>query len=86
MEELGDKLEEADKTELQAKIDALKEALKGEDIEPIKAAQEELMKKYYEVSEKIYKAAAPEGGEPPVGGNGDVPPESGDGYVSGEVH
>ena len=86
MEELGDKLEEADKTELQAKIDALKEALKGEDIEAIKAAQEELMKKFYEVSEKIYKAAAPEGGEPPVGGDGDVPPESGDGYVSGEVH
>ncbi len=77
MEELGDKLEDADKTELQTRIDALKEALKGEDIEPIKAAQEELMKKFYEVSEKIYKAAAP--------ADGDVPPAE-DGYYNGEVH
>ena len=80
MEELGDKLEEADKTELQSRIDALKEALKGEDIEPIKTAQEELMKKFYEVSEKIYKAAAP------ADAAGDVPPEAGDGYYNGEVH
>ena len=86
MEELGDKLEEADKTELQSRIDALKEALKGEDIEAIKSAQDELMKKFYEVSEKIYKAAAPEGGEPPVGDNGTEPPEAGDGYYNGEVH
>ncbi len=86
MEELGDKLEEADKTELQSRIDALKEALKGEDIEPIKTAQDELMKKFYELSEKIYMAAAPEGGEPPVGDNGTEPPEAGDGYYNGEVH
>lgn len=86
MEELGDKLEEADKTELQTRIDALKEALKGEDTEPIKTAQEELMKKFYEVSEKIYKAAAPEQGAAPAGDAGDVPPEAGDGYYNGEVH
>ncbi len=87
MEELGDKLEEADKTELQTRIDALKEALKGEDVEPIKTAQEELMKKFYEVSEKIYKAAAPEdAGAAPAGDAGDVPPEAGDGYYNGEVH
>ncbi len=85
MEELGDKLEETDKTELQTRIDALKEALKGEDIEPIKAAQEELMKKFYEVSEKIYKAAAPEQGAAPAQ-DGDVPPEAGDGYYNGEVN
>ena len=86
MEELGDKLEEADKTELQTRIDALKEALKGEAIDPIKAAQEELMKKFYEVSEKIYKAAAPDAGAAPTGDASDVPPEAGDGYYNGEVH
>ncbi len=86
MEELGDKLEEADKTELQSKVDALKETLKGEDDEAIKAAQEELMKKFYEVSEKIYKAAAPEQGEAPVGEDGTVPPDAGEGYYNGEVH
>ncbi len=85
IEELGDKLEEADKTELQAKIDALKETLKGEDNDAIKAAQDELMKKFYEVSEKVYKAAAPQDGAAPADG-GPVPPESGDGYYNGEVH
>lgn len=86
IEELGDKLDEADKTELQGKIDALKETLKGEDDEAIKAAQEELMKKFYEVSEKVYKAAAPEQGEAPVGDDGQVPPDAGEGYYNGEVH
>ena len=86
MEELGDKLEEADKTELQAKVDALKEALKGEDNEAIKAAQGELMKKFYEVSEKVYKAAAPEQGGAPAGDDGTVPPDAGEGYYNGEVH
>ncbi len=86
IEELGDKLEEADKTELQAKADALKEALKGENDEAIKAAQEELMKKFYEVSEKVYKAAAPEQGAAPAGEDGTVPPDAGEGYYNGEVH
>ncbi|MBO5929180.1 MAG: molecular chaperone DnaK [Clostridia bacterium] len=86
IEELGDKLEEADKTELQGKIDALKETLKGEDDEAIKAAQEELMKKFYEVSEKVYKAAAPEQGAAPAGEDGPVPPDAGEGYYNGEVH
>ncbi len=83
IEELGDKLEEADKTELQSKIDGLKETLKGEDLEAIKAAQDELMKKFYEVSEKVYKAAAPEQGAPEAGA---TPPQGEDGYYNGEVH
>ena len=53
----GDKFDEADKTEINAKVEALKEALKGTDIEAIKAKQEELQKKFYEISEKLYKAA-----------------------------
>ncbi len=53
----GDKFDEADKTEINAKIDALKEALKGADIEAIKSKQEDLQKKFYEISEKLYKAA-----------------------------
>ncbi len=85
IEELGDKLEEADKTELQAKIDALKETLKGEDDDAIKAAQEDLMKKFYEVSEKVYKAAAPAEGAAPAD-DGTVPPDAGEGYYNGEVH
>ena len=82
--DLGDKIEEADKTELEAKINELKEALKGEDIEAIKAKQEELMKKFYEVSTKVYQASAPQDGAAPAGDTGDAP--NGDGYYNGEVH
>lgn len=55
--EEGDKFSEDDKTVLNEKIDALKEALKGEDINLIKSRQEELTAKFYEVSEQLYKAA-----------------------------
>ena len=57
LSEEGDKFEQADKDELNGKIEALKEALKGQDINLIKSKQDELQAKFYEVSEKIYKAA-----------------------------
>ncbi len=55
--ENGDKFDEADKNDINAKIEDLKEALKGEDIELIKSKQETLQAKFYEISEKLYKAA-----------------------------
>ena len=56
--EFGDKLSEDEKNKINAAKEALKEALKGEDIEAIKSKQEELQKEVYAVSEKVYKAAA----------------------------
>lgn len=56
--ELGDKISADDKSNLTAKIDALKEAVKGTDTEAIKNAQEELQKVFYEVSSKVYQEAA----------------------------
>lgn len=60
--EEGEKFPEADKKELQEKVDALKETLKGQDLNVIKSRQEELTKKFYEISEQLYKAAQPEAG------------------------
>ena len=60
--EEGEKFPEADKKELQEKVDALKEALKSQDLNVIKSRQEELTKKFYEISEQLYKAAQPEAG------------------------
>ena len=56
--EIGDKIDASEKADLQAKIDALKEALKGTDIEAIKTKQDELQKVFYAVSEKLYQAQA----------------------------
>ncbi len=59
--EFGDKLSDDEKAKIDTAKEALKEALKGEDIEAIKAKQEDLQKEIYAVSEKIYKAANPQG-------------------------
>ena len=59
--DLGDKITEEEKGKLNTAKEALKEALKGEDIEAIKAKQEELQKEIFALSEKIYKAANPQG-------------------------
>ena len=56
--DFGDKLSEEEKGKIETAKEALKEALKGEDIDAIKAKQEELQKEIYAVSEKVYKAAA----------------------------
>ena len=56
--ENGDKFSEADKNDVQQKVDALKGALKGEDIEAIKSKKEELTQSFYKVSEELYKQAA----------------------------
>ncbi len=55
--ENGDKFSEDEMSSVNAKIDALKEALKGQDIDLIKQRQEELQKDFYTLSEKMYKAA-----------------------------
>ena len=56
--DLGDKITEDEKNKINTAKDALKEAVKGEDIDLIKAKQEELQKELFAVSEKLYKAAA----------------------------
>ncbi len=58
LSEMGDKVTEDEKKDITAASDALKEALKGTDLEAIKAKQDELQKKFYAVSERVYKEAA----------------------------
>ncbi len=55
--DMGDKIDESEKADVQAKIDETKEALKGDDIEKIKTASEALQQEIYKISEKVYKAA-----------------------------
>ena len=63
--EMGDKLDAADKSELEGKLAALKSTLSGTDFEAIKAATEDLKQTFYKVSEKMYQAASQaQGGNP----------------------
>ncbi|MCI9195745.1 MAG: molecular chaperone DnaK [Angelakisella sp.] len=57
MTDMGDKLDAGKKQELEAKVAALKEAMKGENLDDIKAKQEELQKLLYDASAQMYQAA-----------------------------
>ena len=65
--EVGDKIPESEKAPVQAGLDKLKESLKGEDTDAIKAATEELTQLFYKMSEKLYQQQAPQG-DPNMGG------------------
>ena len=61
LSEVGDEVPESEKAPIQAGIDKLKETLKGEDTDAIKAATEELTQAFYKMSEKLYQQQAPQG-------------------------
>ena len=57
LSELGDKVDAGEKADIQAEIDRLKETVKNGSTEDIKAGTEELQKKFYAISEKLYQQA-----------------------------
>ena len=64
LEELGDKVDAAEKAEVESKLNELKETLKGSDTAAIKAATEALTQVFYKLSEKMYQQANSQGGQP----------------------
>ncbi|MDQ2621815.1 MAG: molecular chaperone DnaK [Actinomycetota bacterium] len=58
--ELGDKVDEASKTEIEAAIKAVRESLESDDAEAIKARTDELQGAFHKVSEQVYQAAQAE--------------------------
>ena len=63
LEEMGDKLDDAEKAEIESKKEALKTALQGTDTASIKSATEELTQAFYKVSEKMYQQAGGAAGD-----------------------
>ena len=91
MNELGDKISAEEKSEVETKLSALKEALKSGSIDDIKAKQDELQKAFYAISEKVYQQAAQaqqaQGGQADAGaqpGAGSQPKD--DGAVDADFH
>ena len=67
LEDLADKIEEGDKSQIQSDIEKLKAALAGEDLELIRIGTEALTKTIQGVSERLYQqpgGAGPEGFDP----------------------
>ena len=61
IEQLGDKISGEEKAKVETEIDNVKKALEGTDIEAIKQATEKLTTVFYEISEKLYSQANPNG-------------------------
>ena len=76
LDELGDKVDAADKANVEAALNKAKEALKGTDVAAIKAASEELGKVFYPITEKLYQQqaqAGPAAGQPGAAPGGAAP-------------
>jgi molecular chaperone DnaK len=58
LEELGDKVDEAEKSEIKAAIESLQEAIKGDDREAIENASKALGEKSGKMAERLYKEKA----------------------------
>ncbi len=80
LNEAGDKIAQDQKDAVMAKVNELKEALKGTDIEAIKAKREEVEKAMYEVSAKLYEAAQAQA-QAQAGAEGAQADPNGDGQV-----
>ncbi len=80
----GDKLQEADKNEVNVKVAALRDKLQNGTVEEIKTGMDDLQKAVYAVSEKLYQQAAPQGN--PGGPQGPTDPGAGAPGGDGNVY
>ena len=83
LNEVGDKVPESEKEPIKAGVEKLKETLKGEDTDAIKAATEELTQLFYKMSEKLYQQQAPQG-DPNMGGQPGGDPNGGQQYYDAD--
>ena len=58
---MGDKVSAEDKSKVEAALNKLKETVKGDDVEAIKADTEALQQAFFAVSEQMYKNVNPDG-------------------------
>jgi molecular chaperone DnaK len=70
LKELGDKVDGASKKNVEDAIEKVREALKGDDADAIKAAYDDLQAKFQEVTTAAYKAAASSAGPAPEAASG----------------
>jgi len=88
LDEMGDKLEEGDKTAITAAIERVKESLKGTDTPVIKEAVEALEKAFHAASEKLYAQAAADqtggGAGNPAGDAGAQTSDGGDAFYDAD--
>jgi molecular chaperone DnaK len=68
LKDLGDKIPAETKSDLEAKVKAVRDALNGTDVEAVKSATETLMQASHKMAEQAYKAAGGAAGGPDAAG------------------
>jgi molecular chaperone DnaK len=88
VKDLGDKISEEEKTEVQARIDAVKEALNGTDAGAIDSTKQQLAEVLQKIGTRAYEASESGGngsdGADGGGGADGAGPEAGEGAEEGE--
>jgi molecular chaperone DnaK len=74
LKDLGDKIPPETKSDLEAKVKAVRDALNGTDVEAVKNATETLMQASHKMAEQAYKATGGAPGEPGAAGPGAAGP------------
>jgi molecular chaperone DnaK len=90
LKDQGEKVSDDEKAKIEAALNELKEALKGEDVDAIRAKHEALIQASQEFAQRIYQAAQASqaaGGEPGAapGASGAAPPPSDDEVADAEI-
>lgn len=88
MEEMGDKISDASKAKVTEAVDKVKEALKGDNVDAIKSANDNLTQVWHQVASELYQQASTEGTpqNPPGGtpGGTEGPKQGDDGVVDAD--
>ena len=82
LRDLGDKVPSAERSSIEAKVNELKQAAQGEDVDQIKKLTEELQNTFHALSQQLYAQGQQQGQPQPEGGSSG--PQDGD-VIDGEV-
>ena len=84
LRDLGDKVPSAERSTIESKINDLKQAAQGDDVDRIKQLSEEVQQAFHALSQQLYAQEQP---QPEAAGGPSAPPPSGDDgdVIDGEV-
>ena len=85
LRDLGDKVPSAERSTIESKINNLKQAAQGDDLNRIKQASEEVQQAFHALSQQMYAQGAQGQPQPEAPGGPSTPPQNGDDVIEGEV-
>jgi molecular chaperone DnaK len=85
LEELGDKVDESSKSEIETAIKEVRESLESEDVDQLKAKTDALQGAFHKVSEQVYQSAQEQAATSGDGASGNGTGEADEEVVDAEV-